>query len=343
MREARSPPLADPAQLQKEVGAGSHRAPDLGADVARELFAAMLDATVPSSELGAILVAYRVKGETVAELSGFMAALGARVARLELPADRPRPVLLPTYSGARCLPNLTALLALLLKRYGVPVLLHGTVGEGSDFGRVATAAVLGELGIDPATSIAEAQQRIAREGIVYAPIALLAPELAALLALRRTTGSRSTAHTLAKLIDPFAGNAFRVVSVSDPDKRGRMRDFLTATRANALLLRGTEGEPFANPRRQPRLEWFEDGVGTMLFDADTEVLANVPVLPATVDAAATAAWIAAALAGEVAIPLPILNQLACCLHGVHQAGSARARPRARTTPASPAGAPPRRR
>lgn len=36
-------------------------------------------------------------------------------------------------------------------------------------------------------------------------------------------------------------------------------------------------------------------------------------LPATIDAAATAAWIRQAMAGQVPIPHPLVNQLACCL------------------------------
>jgi anthranilate phosphoribosyltransferase len=316
-----SPPAKLPA-LSKAIGRGPHGTRDLEVDSARTLFAAVLDNKVPPPELNALLLAYRIKGETVAELTGFVAALDARVARLEPPADRPRPVLLPTYNGARRLPNLTALLALLLKRYGVPVLLHGTAGEGSDFGRVATAAVLGELGVEPAISVTDAQQRLDNEGIAYAPIAVLAPALAGLLALRRRMGLRSSAHTLAKLIDPFRGAGFRVISISHPENLARIRDFLAASRADALLLRGTEGEPFANPRRQPQLEWFEAGVSSVLFESETGTLAALPALPATIDAAATAKWIAAALAGEVPIPLPILNQLACCLHGARASRSA---------------------
>ena len=41
--------------------------------------------------------------------------------------------------------------------------------------------------------------------------------------------------------------------------------------------------------------------------------ASLPAFPARIDAPATALWITAALAGEIAIPQPILNQLACCI------------------------------
>jgi anthranilate phosphoribosyltransferase len=318
-----SPPAKLPASV-KEIGREPDGTRTLDVDSARVLLAAVLDDKVPPLERNALLLAYHIKGETVAELTGFVAALGDRVARLEPPADRPRPVLLPTYNGARRLPNLTALLALLLKRYGVPVLLHGPAGEGPDFGRVATAAVLGELGVEPAMSVTDAQQRLDNEGIAYAPIAVLAPALAGLLALRRRMDLRGSAHTLAKLIDPFHGAGFRVISISHPEYLAPMRDFLAASRADALLLRGTEGEPFANPRRQPQLEWFEAGVSSVLFEPEIGTPATLSALPATIDAVSTAKWITAALAGEVPIPLPILNQLACCLHGARVSRSAEA-------------------
>lgn len=313
MMPTQSPPPADVASLVRDLGRGSQQQ-DLDVDVAHALFASMLEGTVPERELGAILLAYRCKGETAAELSGFLAAVEGRLARIEAPADRPRPIVLPTYNGARRLPNLTALLALLLKRYGVPVLLHGMADQGGTFGRVTTAAILRELGIEAATSIADANQRLDADGIAYAPIDMLSPALAALLALRGRMGLRNSAHTVAKLVDPLGGDGVRVVSVSHPAHLMRMREFLAASRADALLLRGTEGEPFANPRRQPRLEWFERGIATMLFDAEVGTPTTLTELPTAIDAPTTAAWTAAALAGRAPIPNPILNQLACCMH-----------------------------
>jgi anthranilate phosphoribosyltransferase len=313
MIEAR-PAGHDFAKWIHEIGRGPHAARPLAPDAACELGSAMLAGEVPPLELGAILLAYRVKGETVGELTGFMAAIDRQLARLAPPAGaNVRPVVLPTYNGARKLPNLTPLLALLLRRYGVPVLLHGMADEAHDFGRVTTAAVLWELGIEPAESLAQAQQQLGREGIAYVPTPLLSPALASLIDLRRRMGVRSIAHTLAKLSDPFNGAGLRVVAVTHPDYVTRMGEFLLATRANALLLRGTEGEPFANPRRQPRIEGFEDGMATVLVDAEPSASTMTPALPEAIDAVTTAAWIGAALAGEVPIPQPIVNQVACCM------------------------------
>ena len=299
----------------REIGRGPHGARSLSEGDACELLSAMLAGDVPPFELGAILVAYRIKGETLDELTGFMAAIEPQLARLTAPSEGPAPVVLPCYNGARRLPNLTALVALLLKRYGVPVLLHGMTDEGSAFGRVTTAAILWELGVEPATSIADAQRHLDLDGIAYVPTAVLSPSLASMLELRRRMGLRSVGHTLAKLIDPFGGAGFRVVAVTHPDYVSRMQAFLAATHANALLMRGTEGEPFANPRRQPRIERFDRGMPTVVFEAESIEPASLPAFPATIDAPATALWISAALGGGIAIPQSILNQLACCLQG----------------------------
>jgi anthranilate phosphoribosyltransferase len=306
-----------PTGLIDETGRPLPVAKELDVAGARELLGAMLDAAAPAHEIEALLRAYRLKGESVDELAGFSNAIDTRLARFDAAPDRPRPVVLPTYGGARRQPNLTALLALLLRRYGVPVLLHGTADADPHFGRVTTAAVLSQLGIEPAFSLPQARQKLAEEKLAVVPIEVLAPAFGALFRARPKAGSSPAA--LARLIDPFHGAGLRVIAVGRSENLSRMRAFLGATRADALLLRGTEGQPFADPRRQPQLEWFDRGVGSVLFDADASRDSLPVASPGAHDAAATAAWTAAALAGESPIPQSVLNQLACCLHATRRA------------------------
>ena len=300
------------AHYIKEIGRGADGAGDMSEHDAHQLFGAMLDGGVPDLELGAILIALRVKSETLPELLGFSAALSERLFRLRAPGGKAKPVVLPTYNGARHQPNLLPLLALLLRRFGVPVLIHGPLTGN---GRIATAYILRELGIMPSASLAHAQDALDNAGIAFVPTAVLAPGLADLLSLRARLGVRSSAHSLAKLIDPFESESLRIVSVSHPPYLEMMREFLLATGANALLLRSTEGEPFANPKRRPRLEYFKDAGAQILFEAEAGPLKSIPTLPAAIDAATTAAWIKGAMVGEAPVPLPIVNQLACCLYG----------------------------
>src|ERR1019366_690890 len=104
--------------LIEENGRGPNGARDLDEEDAWRMFAAMLDGAVPELELGGIMIALRIKGESVAELRGFQRAAAERMQRLVAPAGAPRPVVLPSYNGARRQPNLLPLLALLLTRAG---------------------------------------------------------------------------------------------------------------------------------------------------------------------------------------------------------------------------------
>ncbi len=328
----------DCAPWIREIARGPKGSRDLDRASARDLLAAILDGEVTDLELGAILVAMRVKGESLDETLGFLDAAGPRVARLKAPADRSRPVVLPSYNGARRGPNLTALLALMLARYGVPALVHGLAGTGAAdddepegdespddarYGRVTTAEVLDALGLRPSPTIADAQARLGRGGVAYVPTAVLAPPLADLLAKRSRLGVRSFGHSLVKLLDPFDGESVRVVSVSHPDYLERMREVLAATRADALLMRGTEGEPFANPKRCPPLELYRDGGLARVVEAEEGTVGAPPALPAASDAATTAEWIAGALAGTRAIPAPLLVQLGLLLEATRVTPAAR--------------------
>lgn len=155
------------AHYIREIGRGAAGARDLSQDDARQLYAAMLDGEVPDLELGAIILGLRVKGESLAEMLGFLAAIEERTATLEAPHGRVRPVVLPSYNGARKEANLTPLPAIMLQRFGVPVLVHGLI-EG--YGRVTTGQVFRELGIMPSPSIIHAQTALEHRGLAFVPL-----------------------------------------------------------------------------------------------------------------------------------------------------------------------------
>lgn len=297
------------ANYIREIGRGAHGSRDLSIADAEQLYAAMLDGGVPELELGAIVLALRMKTESMSELIGFYNAICARLYRLGAPSGKPRPVVIPSYSGTRKQPNLMPLVALLLERFGVPVLMHGTLDGG---GRSASAYVLRELGVLPCATLGQAQQALDAGRVAFVPTAVLSPGLAGLLALRNRLGVRNSAHTLAKLIDPFAGEGMRLVGVTHPDYLQKLREFFLATGESALLMRGTEGEAFANPRKRPRIEHYEAGACATLFEEEYVTSAAVA---ADIDVKTTAEWTRKALKGAVSLPLPIVNQLACCLYG----------------------------
>ncbi|WP_373889513.1 DNA-binding protein YbiB [Massilia sp. IC2-476] len=301
------------APFIKEIGRGVKGARSMSREDARALYVAMLEGRVSDLELGAILLAMRIKGESVEELAGFMDAAEASFAPLPSPPGEFAPVLIPSYNGARKLANLTPLLALLLAREGVPTLVHGV---RTDPGRITTSEILAELGLAEAASSSDILDAAANRRPVFIPIELLAPSLAHMLSLRRILGVRNSTHTLVKILQPYDGPALRLVSYTHPEYLQTLGEYFTTAappaRGDAFLMRGTEGETVANPHRAPQIDWFHGGQRTLLVerDAPTDLLAEVPEAR---DAATTAAWIAAALRGEVPIPPPIVAQVAHCV------------------------------
>ena len=298
----------------KEIGRGERSSRDLGYNEAHTLFGAMLDGGVPDLELGAILQSLRFKTESLSELLGFHAAIDERIAQLKSPDPALKPVVIPSYNGARRQANLMPLLVMLLKRLGIPVLVHGVLESE---GRVAAVYVFRELGVLPQANSRQAQETLSRDGVAFVPIGALSPGLSNLLSLRSRLGVRNSAHTLTKLIDPFSADGaggLRMVSVTHPAYADKLRDFFAESTGAALLMRGTEGEAFANPKRRPQIEFSAGGSSEILFEAEHGVIKSLPLLPEECDAKTTANWIRETLEGEHPIPLPLINQLACCLY-----------------------------
>ena len=294
----------DYAQIIKDIGRGSKGARDLNRDGARALFADLLAGRVPELELGAIMLSLRIKGETADELAGFSQALAAATQTITPPAG-PRVVVLPTYNGGRKEANLMPLVAQLLAREGVPVLIQGR----HDFEtRTDPFTLLAALDLYPASDLAGAKEQLTQAKLAVAPVDLFCPGLVNLLALRPRLGVRNVAHTLAKFIDPCPGHSVRVIPMTHPHFLTAMQDMLTASQATALLMRGTEGEAYANPRRRPEFIGFVNGEKTILAEAEAMTVAPEAQADCSVDA--NAALIRAMLAGTVPIPQPVLDQVA---------------------------------
>jgi anthranilate phosphoribosyltransferase len=287
------------SQYIKDIGRGKDGARALSREQSADLLGQVLDGTVTDLEVGGFCLAMRIKGETSEEMAGFLDAAHARLNRL--PDNGLTTVVLPSYNGARKLPVLTPLLALLLARRGVPVLVHGTATEDR---RVFASAVLAELGVLPATQV----PRLAAGEVAFVPTEVVCPGLKRLLDVRRVVGLRNPAHSLVKLMNPCAGKAFIVGSYTHPEYASSMAATWTLTGAHAMLLRGTEGEPVADARRTPRMEIFQGGERTEVQPPQDGPLVQVPSLP-SVDAAHTADYIRAVLNDSLPIPTPIALQV----------------------------------
>ena len=281
----------------KSIGRGKDGARPIDRAQAADLMGQVLDGQVSDLELGAFCLAMRIKGETPEEMAGFLDATHSRLNKVAT-GGAPT-VVLPSYNGARKLPVLTPLLALLLAREGVAVVVHGSLTEDK---RVPAQAVLAELGVQPSAGHASAGQ------VAFVRTAALHAGLERLLSVRRVVGLRNSGHSLVKLMNPCDGAALVVGSYTHPEYLQSMSATFALTGQHALLLRGTEGESVADARRTPAMDVFKDGTTRRVQDQREGSLEQLPDMPA-IDAASTAAYIQQVLRGERTVPEPIALQV----------------------------------
>ena len=283
----------------KEIGRGKEGARSLSREQAADLLGQVLDQQVSDLEIGAFCLAMRIKGETPEEMAGFLDAVHARLNTL--PNDQPTTtVVIPCYNGARKLPALAPMLALLLVQQGVRVCVHGTPTENS---RTTSFEVLEAMGHKPLTHVADAH-----DGLNLITTEVLSLALKNLLDVRRVVNLRNPAHSLVKLMNPCQGSALIVSSYTHPEYALSMAQTFQLTQANAFLLRGTEGEPVADARRAPQMDFFHDGKTQTVQAAQTGALQSIPEMPAA-NAESTAQYIQEILNQQRAVPAPIALQV----------------------------------
>jgi len=301
------------ARFIRDIGRGGAGARSLSHAQAHELMASVLDGGASDLQIGAFVLAMRMKGETLAELTGFLEAVQARC--LTLTSDEPV-IVMASYNGSRRLPNLTPLLAMWLAQAGARVLVHGTAHGPSqdnahDKARVTSAEIFQHLGLPAVRDEEGIRGRWSRREPAFVATATLCPALQRLLDVRWSVGVRNSGHTVAKMLNPVRGaRALRLVSFTHPEFGALMAAWMAQQGIDAMLLRGTEGEAVADPRRRPRLDTWIAGTPSVEWSAPAQdgVVGELPLLPPSNDAASTALYIQAVLSGEKPAPAPLAQQ-----------------------------------
>ena len=295
----------DAQRFIKEIGRGREGARGLSHELAREMFERIFESQFDPMQVGAILLALRMKGETVDEVRAGIEAVEARLRPIHV--DSTRPVIsIPSYNGARNMPNLVPLLACLLADAGVQVLIHGVT---QDPARTTTAGVMQAMGLGSSSAV-QASQALRRGVPAFVPINTISDELSYLLELRAKLGVRNIGHTLAKLINPTDSPAcMRLTSFTHPEFRELQSQLFQATAWPGMMLRATEGEAVANTRRPAQIDWWRDGRCQTVVAARNASVREWPSLPDSLDAGITARWIQSVLSGERPVPEAIQSQV----------------------------------
>jgi anthranilate phosphoribosyltransferase len=227
------------SQCIAKIGKGQKASKDLTWDEAKQAMRLLIEGKATPAQVGAFLLAMRVKMESITELAAFTAAAREYVPPLPVPRDLPL-VDLPTYAGKQDTFHVSAGAAIVAAAAGASILLHGHEGIPE---RPGTAVILAKLGIPTDLPPQQAVAELTAKGLVYLDIALYHPPVGRFLDLRRELGVRNFFHPVAKMLNP-ARAASQVIGLSHPPYFEKTAEALLMLGGKrALVLRGSEGEP----------------------------------------------------------------------------------------------------
>ena len=179
----------------------------LGREEAASAFDLMMSGEATPSQMGALLMALRVRGETVDEITGAVTAMRAKMLRVEAPADAIDVV--GTGGDASGSFNISTCAALIVAGAGVPVAKHGNRALSSRSGAADVLAALG-VNIDLQPDKIAHCIREAGIGFMFAPAHH--PAMKNVAATRVELGTRTIFNLLGPLSNP-AGVKRQMVGV----------------------------------------------------------------------------------------------------------------------------------
>ena len=190
----------------------------LGQDEASAAMGAVMDGEATPAQLAALLVALRMRGETVDELAGFAGAMRDRVLRVEAPAGAIDVV--GTGGDRSGTINISTAAALVVAADGVPVAKHGNRAITS---RSGSADVLDALGVRIDHDPASASVALGEVGFAFLFAPGFHPAMRHAGPTRRELGVRTAFNLLGPLTNP-AGVRRQVLGVGDAPTAARLAE-----------------------------------------------------------------------------------------------------------------------
>lgn len=210
--------------LLKKVGSGSHTSKHLTRQESAEATQMMLQQIATPAQIGAFMIAQRIKRPTPDELAGMLDcydALGPRLRPIE--STYPVTVQSSPYDGRSRTMPVSPLVALILAAAQAPIILHGGDRMPTKMG-LPLVEVWQALGVNWQTLSLEQSQDIFETtgvGFVYQPEHF--PLAQALVPYRIEIGKRPTLATVELMWSPYQGQAHVVSGFVHPPTEDRTR------------------------------------------------------------------------------------------------------------------------
>jgi anthranilate phosphoribosyltransferase len=230
-------------ELLKKVGSGTHTSTSLTRAEAAAALEMMLRQEATPVQIGAFLIAHRIKRPTGEELAGMLdayEALGPTVAAI--PSAQTAAVFSVPYDGRSRTAPVLPITALVLATAGYPVLMHGGDRMATKYG-VPLIELWQQLGIDwSALSLDQVQQTLAQTNLSFLYTPRHFPLLQPLTEARDQLGKRPPLATLELFWCPYAGDAHLFSGYVHPPTEAMMQEaFRLRGQTCYTTIKGLEG------------------------------------------------------------------------------------------------------
>ncbi len=225
--------------LITKIGKGQRGVRDLTWDEAKEALQLMMEEKVTGHQVGAFLMAMRIKLEAVPELAAFTSATRNYVAPLSTPGDW-NVVDVPAYGEKHNTIHMCLAAAILAAAAGAKICLHSIEhpSSASDLSRI-----LRSLGIPTTFEGRDLTEALQDLGFVYLDLALYHAPLVRFLELRDELGAQNLFHQVARLLNPTRARS-QVIGVAHPPYLEKIPEAVSMLGGHRLLVfQGVEGFP----------------------------------------------------------------------------------------------------
>ena len=234
------------------IGIAAERA--LTGPEAEAAFAALFDGAATPAQIGGLLMALRVRGETVEEIAAAASAMRARMNRITAP-DGAMDIVGTGGDGKGTL-NISTATAFVVAGAGVPVAKHGNRNLSSKSG---AADALTQMGINVMGGPAVAQQAITRAGICFMMAPMHHPAMRHVGPPRAELGTRTVFNLLGPLTNP-AGVRRQLTGAFSTDWLRPMAEVLRDLGSEAAwLVHGSDGTDEITIAGETRVVALKDG------------------------------------------------------------------------------------
>lgn len=230
-------------ELLKKIGSGTHTHKNLTRQQASIALDMMLTGKATPAQIGAFLLAHRIKRPTGEELAGMLDTYTQRGVKLTSIDDKKEVVIMGIpYDGRSRTAPISPITSLILSIMGVPVLMHGGRRMPTKYG-LNLAEIWTNLGLNVTnTSLDQVQFSLAQKnfGFLYLPTHF--PLADNFVAYREEIGKRPPVATLELIWQPYQGKSHIMAGYVHPPTEKMIREALSLTGVKKFtLIKGLEG------------------------------------------------------------------------------------------------------